>query len=63
MLRLTAWSKERGIRLIVDESFVDFSDDFEHNSMISNDILEENPHLVVMKSISKAMACRACDLA
>jgi histidinol-phosphate/aromatic aminotransferase/cobyric acid decarboxylase-like protein len=54
LLRLTAWSKERGIRLIVDESFVDFSDDFEHNSMISNDILEENPHLVVMKSISKS---------
>ena len=54
LLRLTDWSKERGIRLIVDESFVDFSDDFEHNSMISNDILEENPHLVVMKSISKS---------
>jgi len=54
LLKLTAWSKERGIRLIIDESFVDFSDDFEHNSMISNDILEENPHLVVMKSISKS---------
>ena len=54
LLKLTAWSKERGIRLIIDESFVDFSDDFEHNSMIINDILEENPHLVVMKSISKS---------
>ena len=54
LLKLTAWSKERGIRLIIDESFVDFSDDFEHNSMISNEILEENPHLVVMKSISKS---------
>jgi histidinol-phosphate/aromatic aminotransferase/cobyric acid decarboxylase-like protein/GTP:adenosylcobinamide-phosphate guanylyltransferase len=54
LLRLAAWSKQQGIRLIIDESFVDFSDDFEYNSMISNDILEANPQLVIMKSISKS---------
>ena len=54
LLRLLKWTKERGIQLIVDESFVDFSDDFEHNTLLRNDILEENPHLAVMKSISKS---------
>ena len=52
--KLIAWSRELGVRLIVDESFVDFSDDFEHNTLLSNDIFSANPHLVVMKSISKS---------
>ena len=54
LLRLIAWCKEQRIRLIVDESFVDFSDDFEHNTLLTNDILESYEGLVVMKSISKS---------
>ena len=54
LLALASWSRQRGIRLVVDESFVDFSDDFEQNSLISNQLLEEYPQLVVMKSISKS---------
>ena len=54
LLALASWSQQRGIRLVVDESFVDFSDDFEQNSLISNQLLEEYPQLVVMKSISKS---------
>ena len=54
LLRLCEWSKAQGVRLIIDESFVDFSDGFEQNSMIMNDILEQYPQLVVMKSISKS---------
>ncbi len=54
LLRLLKWAKKRGIQLIVDESFVDFSDDFEHNTLLRNDILEDNSHLAVMKSISKS---------
>jgi len=54
LLSLLDWSRRKGIRLVVDESFVDFSEDFEHNTLISNDILEANPQLVVMKSISKS---------
>jgi histidinol-phosphate/aromatic aminotransferase/cobyric acid decarboxylase-like protein/GTP:adenosylcobinamide-phosphate guanylyltransferase len=54
LLQLCEWSKQKGIRLIIDESFVDFSDDFENNSMITNGILEQYPQLVVMKSISKS---------
>ena len=54
VLELARWCQERGIRLIVDESFVDFSDDFATHSLLKNDILLMNPNLVVMKSISKS---------
>lgn len=54
VIDLTQWCAERGITIIVDESFVDFSDDFEHNSLISDDILEHNTNLIVVKSISKS---------
>lgn len=53
MLRLINWSKKQGIKLIVDESFVDFADE-ENSSIIDQEILDTNPHLYVMKSISKS---------
>lgn len=51
---LISWCSERNIRIIVDESFVDFTDDFVNNSLISNDILMKFRNLIVMKSISKS---------
>lgn len=54
VLRLAAWSKERGIFFVVDESFVDFSEDFRNNSLLHNEILQDYPNLAVMKSISKS---------
>lgn len=54
VLELTEWCAERNIRLIVDESFVDFSENFEENSLLNNEILETHPMLAVMKSISKS---------
>lgn len=46
--------REHDIRLVVDESFVDFSVGYERNTLLHNDILSRYPHLVVMKSISKS---------
>ena len=54
VLRLAQWCEERGIRLIVDESFVDFSEDYVTNSLLSDETLEQYPHMIVMKSISKS---------
>jgi len=54
VLRLAAWAEEKGIRLVVDESFVDFSVDYATNSMLSDSLLESYPHMAVMKSISKS---------
>lgn len=54
VLRLAAWCEERSIRLIVDESFVDFSEEWETSSLLRDDYLEAYPHMAVMKSISKS---------
>ncbi len=54
LLHLISWCSERNIQIIVDESFVDFTDDFENNSLLSNDILMKFRNLIVMKSISKS---------
>lgn len=51
---LASWCQSQNIRLIVDESFVDFSVGFENNSLLHDNILEAYPQLVVMKSISKS---------
>ena len=54
VLKLAAWCQQQGTRLIVDESFVDFSIGYEQNSLLSDDILEAYPQMVVLKSISKS---------
>ena len=53
LLKLIKWSKERGIKLLIDESFVDFADELD-NTLIDQNILSNNKHLYVMKSISKS---------
>ncbi len=53
ILRLISWTKSREIDLVIDESFVDFSDE-DDSTLIEQKILSNNPHLFVMKSISKS---------
>lgn len=52
LLQLAAWAQEQGIRLIIDESFVDFADT--PAGLLSSDLLLQFPSLCVMKSISKS---------
>lgn len=52
--KLAQWCEDKGIRFILDESFVDFSIGFRNNTFVNNDILEKYPHMCVMKSISKS---------
>jgi len=54
VLRLASWCERKEVRLVVDESFVDFSEDFEHNSLLDDATLEAYPNMAVMKSISKS---------
>ena len=54
LLPLIEWAYERGIMMIVDESFVDFTNDFANNSLLHNNVLEAHSNLVVVKSISKS---------
>lgn len=54
LLDLIAWAQDRGIRMVVDESFVDFSEGYENNTLLRDAVLERYSNLVVMKSISKS---------
>ena len=54
LLRLCEWSAQQKIRLMVDESFVDFSENWEGNTLLHDELLEQYPQLIVMKSISKS---------
>lgn len=54
VLRLASWCRSENIRLVVDESFVDFSTEFPQNTLLRNDILEQFPDMIVVKSISKS---------
>ena len=51
---LAEWTEKRSIRLIIDESFVDFAEGGLDSSLLSNDLLEKYQHLIVLKSISKS---------
>ncbi|MBQ0029297.1 MAG: aminotransferase class I/II-fold pyridoxal phosphate-dependent enzyme [Paludibacteraceae bacterium] len=54
IIKLADWCKSKDIRLIVDISFIDFSENYEEDSLLHDDILETYPKMVVMKSISKS---------
>lgn len=53
LLKLISWTKNKGIKLVIDESFVDFADE-ENATLIEQNIINENTHLFIMKSISKS---------
>ena len=54
IIKLAQWTKDNGIKFILDESFVDFSEGYANNSFISNQLLETFPNVCAMKSISKS---------
>jgi len=54
VLALADWCEQRSVKLIVDESFVDFSTGYKNNTLLSNQILDCHPNLIVVKSISKS---------
>ncbi len=53
LMKLIKWAGGKGIRLVIDESFADFSDEI-NNTLIEQKLLDDNPHLFVVKSISKS---------
>ena len=54
VFRLASWCRSEGVRLVLDESFVDFSTEFPRNTLLRNDVLEQFPDMIVVKSISKS---------
>lgn len=54
LMLLIDWCESRGIIPVIDESFVDFSEGGEANTLIKEGILTAHPSLCVVKSISKS---------
>ncbi len=54
VLRLAEWCNGRGVTFIVDESFVDFAERDGSTTLLTREILNSNPKLIVVKSISKS---------
>ena len=54
VLELAASLKSRNKKLILDESFIDFVDLEENPSLLSQDILNKFPNMVIIKSLSKS---------
>ncbi len=46
--------KKRAVRIIFDESFIDFADPGKKYTLITEQLLSEYPNLIVVKSISKS---------
>lgn len=61
LLKLINWTKENNINLLIDESFSDFAEE-ENNTLLDNEILGNNEHLIVVKSISKSYGIPGCRL-
>jgi choline kinase len=49
LLEIARWALENGIRLIVDESFVDFAEASESQSLLNKNILETYKNMAVIK--------------
>ena len=54
VLSFSNWCRQKGILFVLDESFVDFTDDYSYHSLLQDEILEGNPNMIVVKSISKS---------
>ncbi len=54
LLSLIGWCQRRKILILIDESFVDFSEEYASSSLLDDNLLEAYPNLLVMKSISKS---------
>lgn len=56
LLELIRWSKENRIQLVIDESFVDFSEDNREikNTILTEEVLAMYDQLYIVKSISKS---------
>ena len=54
VLKLIEWCKIKNIKIVVDESFIDFADAENNATFLEQNILDKNSNLIVVKSISKS---------
>jgi len=51
MISLLDYTRQRDMYLLVDEAFIDFTEDEKTYSLV--DMIEDNPHLIILKSLTK----------
>lgn len=54
ILLIAKWAEGKRIRLIIDESFIDFAETDEPTSLLDNSVLQKYPEVIIIKSISKS---------
>jgi histidinol-phosphate/aromatic aminotransferase/cobyric acid decarboxylase-like protein/choline kinase len=54
VVKLAEYLKTNGKKLILDESFIDFSDAEENPTLMRQDFLNEFPNMIIVKSLSKS---------
>jgi histidinol-phosphate/aromatic aminotransferase/cobyric acid decarboxylase-like protein/molybdopterin-guanine dinucleotide biosynthesis protein A len=54
VLNLLAQLEDAGVRLVLDESFIDFADGTLDHTLLRDDILQRHPNLVVIRSLGKS---------
>ena len=54
LIEMIVSAKEKNVQIVVDESFADFADTDKKYSLVSDEILNKYPNLIVIKSISKS---------
>ena len=53
MIALLNWTKQKGIRMILDDTFCEYADEADNN-LLDHDVINEYENLIVIRSISKA---------
>ena len=54
IIDICEFAKQRGKKLIIDESFVDFADGRRRFTLLNNEFIDKYPNVIVIKSISKS---------
>jgi histidinol-phosphate/aromatic aminotransferase/cobyric acid decarboxylase-like protein/choline kinase len=62
LLEIVEHFKKERKTLVIDESFVDFADKNERHTLITDEIIDKFPNLVVIKSIGKSYGVPGCRL-
>ncbi len=51
---LLSYAKNKNVKVVIDESFIDFADEDKRYTLLSNEMLEKYPNLIAIKSIGKS---------
>ena len=59
---LSLWASRQSIKILIDESFADFEDRDNRETLINSELLAEHTNLYVIKSIGKSFGVPGCRL-